>query len=52
MKYTKPTAEIFVVEAKDIITTSGEQGSITVDNVTITGPKEEFYANFIELLVK
>ena len=28
----------------------GAEGSITADNITITGKKEEFFANFSDLL--
>ena len=49
MKYTKPMLEIFELETNDIITASGE-GSMTVDNVTISGPQDEFYADFSELV--
>jgi lipopolysaccharide export system protein LptC len=49
MKYTKPMLEIFELETNDVIATSN-QGSMTVDNVTITGPKDEFYADFSDLV--
>ena len=49
MKYTKPMLEIFEFETNDVIATSN-QGSMTVDNVTITGPKDEFYADFSDLV--
>ena len=38
MKYTKPTLEVVELEITDVIAASGEQGSITVDDTTITGP--------------
>ena len=49
MKYVKPTLEIFELEISDVIAASGEQGSITVDDVTITGPKNQFSINFGDL---
>ena len=50
MKYIKPTLEIFELEASDIMSTSGGEGSITVDDVTITGPKDSFSQYFDDLL--
>jgi hypothetical protein len=51
MKYVKPTIEIFILESEDILSTSDTtEGSITADNITITGKKEEFFANFSDLL--
>ena len=49
MKYTKPMLEIFELETNDVIATSN-QGSMTVDNVTITGPKDELSADFNDLV--
>ena len=49
MKYIKPTLEIYELEANDIMSTSGGEGSITVDDVTITGPKDQFSVNFGDL---
>ena len=49
MKYIKPTLEIVELEIKDVIAASGEQGSITVDDTTITGPKDQFSVNFGDL---
>ena len=49
MKYIKPTLEIFELEISDVIAASGQEGSITVDNVTITGPKDQFSVNFGDL---
>ena len=49
MKYTKPTLEVVELEITDVIAASGEQGSITVDNTTITGPKDQFSVNFGDL---
>ena len=49
MKYIKPTLEIFELEIKDVIAASGQEGSITVDDVTITGPKNQFSVNFGDL---
>ena len=46
MKYIKPTLEIFELEISDVIAASGEQGSITVDDTTITGPKHQFSVDF------
>ena len=50
MKYTKPTLEVVELEIKDVIAASGEQGSITVDDTTITGPKDSFSQDFDDLL--
>ncbi|MBQ4107970.1 MAG: hypothetical protein IJC80_01070 [Clostridia bacterium] len=50
MKYIKPTLEIVELEASDIMSTSGGEGSITVDDVTITGPKDSFSQYFDDLL--
>ena len=50
MKYVKPTMEIFVLVTNDVIAASN--GSITADNITITGSKDEFFANFSDLLGK
>lgn len=53
MKYSKPTFEKIELETKDIVsasaTESGE-GSITVNHITITGPKDEFFASFGDLV--
>ena len=49
MKYTKPTLEVVELEITDVIAASGEQGSITVDDTTITGPKDQFSVNFGDL---
>ena len=49
MKYIKPTLEIFELEISDVIAASGQEGSITVDDVTITGPKNQFSVNFGDL---
>ena len=49
MKYIKPTFELVELEVTDVIAASGEQGSITVDDVTITGPKDQFSVNFGDL---
>lgn len=50
MKYTKPIFEIIEIETNDVITASMGTGEITANGVTIKGPKDEFYANFSELL--
>jgi len=50
MKYTKPIIEIFVLETSDIVAASAGQGSMTVGDITITGPQDEFYADFSDLL--
>ena len=50
MKYTKPELEIIELETNDIMTASGGEGSITVNNTTITGPKDEFFAFFEDLV--
>ena len=50
MKYIKPTLEIHELETSDIMLTSGGEGSITVDGVTITGPKDDFSVSFGDLL--
>ncbi len=50
MKYIKPTLEIVELETADIMTTSGGEGSITVDDVTITGPKDQFSVFFDDLI--
>ena len=47
MKYEKPIMEIFVLVTNDVIAASN--GSITADNITITGSKDEFSANFSDL---
>mgnify|MGYP003435652763 CR=1 FL=1 len=52
MKYVKPTIEIFAIEAQDVLTASNIKDSITADNITITGNKEEFFANFSDLIGK
>ncbi len=52
MKYIKPTIEIFALEARDILTASSDKDSISSGGVTITGEKEEFFANFSDLLGK
>lgn len=52
MKYIKPTIEIFALETKDIVTASSGNGSITADNITITGKKDEFFVDFSELTGK
>ena len=49
MKYTKPTLEILQLETVDIITASN-QGSITANNITITGPKDDFSWDFGDLV--
>lgn len=49
MKYIKPTLEIFELETNDIMSTSGGEGSITVNGTTITGPKDQFSVNFGDL---
>ncbi len=49
MKYTKPIFELVELEITDVIAASGEQGSITVDDTTITGPKDQFSVNFGDL---
>lgn len=49
MKYIKPTLEIVELEVVDMITTSRGQGSITVGDTTITGPKDEFSGDFGDL---
>ena len=49
MKYIKPTLEIIELEISDVIAASGQEGSITVDDVTITGPKNQFSVNFGDL---
>lgn len=50
MKYTKPIFELVELEVTDVIAASGEQGSITVDGTTITGPKDSFSQYFDDLL--
>ena len=50
MKYIKPTIEVIELEISDVIAASGQEDSITVDDVTITGPKDQFFANFSDLL--
>ena len=50
MKYIKPTFELVELEVTDVIAASGEQGSITVDDITITGPKDSFSQYFDDLL--
>ena len=49
MKYIKPTIEVIELEISDVIAASGQEGSITVDDVTITGPKDQFSVNFGDL---
>lgn len=49
MKYVKPIFEIVELEINDVIAASGEQGSITVDDTTITGPKDQFSVDFGDL---
>ena len=51
MKYIKPTFELVELEISDIIAASSEaeQGSITVDDTTITGPKNNFSVDFGDL---
>ncbi|MBO4982973.1 MAG: hypothetical protein J6D23_02855 [Clostridia bacterium] len=49
MKYTKPQLEIFQLETNDIIASSGE-ATISVGDITITGPKDEFAFDFSDLL--
>ena len=49
MKYIKPTIEVIELEISDVIAASGQEGSITVDDVTITGPKNQFSVNFGDL---
>ena len=49
MKYTKPQLEIFELETNDVVASSGYD-TMTVGDVTISGPKDEFYADFNDLL--
>ncbi len=50
MKYTKPTLEIFELETNDIVATSSAYDTITVGDITISGQKDEFFADFSDLL--
>ena len=49
MKYTKPQLGMLELETSDVILTSGE-GTMTVGDITITGPKHEFSSDFGDLL--
>ena len=50
MKYTKPELDIIELETNDIMTASGGEGSITVNETTIKGPKDDFFALYEDLL--
>ena len=49
MKYVKPTLEVAEIETSDIMLTSGGEGEITANGVTINGKKDEFAVDFSEL---
>lgn len=49
MRYTKPQLEIVELETSDVILASSE-GSMTVGEVTITGPQDEFAYDFGDLV--
>lgn len=49
MKYIKPQLEKIELETDDIMLTSNE-GTMTVGNITITGPQDEFSSDFNDLL--
>ena len=50
MKYIQPQLEKFEFETNDIILASSE-GSMTVGEITITGPQDEFSADFSDLYI-